>query len=252
MQLHPKIQALRNSIGHNPIHHFFPKKPVMETRAPKVENDRLCKQYFAVWGVPDDWGTVPVKGCFSKSLEERGPNSKSNYKIVVLWQHDQRDPLCIPKVLIEDEVGLYGEYEPDSVPSGDRCILQLRSGTINNGSYGFNYVWDKMEYDDNTGLVLMKECNLFEVSPVTIGSQKETFAVRSANGTYTDPFLEDETEDLIKQLPRKHHLEIRSLINRHISLAKIQPAEPTEQTLETREPKQVGIDYNYLISKFKV
>ena len=252
--LHPKIQALRNSIGHLPIHYFYPsqkkwdEKPI-EIRSIKTsdnQSERLIKQYFCIFGVPDDYGTVPIKGCFAKSLEERGPQSKANYKIVVLNQHDQKDPLCIPSVLKEDEIGLYGEYEPDEMPSGDRLVLQVRKGTINQGSYGFNYCWDKMDYDDLSGLILMREVDLFEVSPVTIGSQKSTFIVRSSNGQMVDQFLEEETEDLIKQLPRKYHLELRSIIDRHISLAKLEPA---KKPLEIVEPKQGGLDLNYLISK---
>jgi HK97 family phage prohead protease len=248
LKLHKKIEALRNSVGSSPIHRFYPTKQLKTTRSPKVDaNSRLIKQYFCIFGVPDDYGTVPVKGCFSKSLEERGPDSKSNYKIVVLNQHDQCDPLCIPKILIEDQVGLYGEYEPDQIPSGDRLITQVRSGTINQGSYGFNYIWDKMEYDSETELIMMKECNLFEVSPVTIGSQKETFVKRSTTGIMVDEFLEEETEDLIKQLPRKYHLELRSLIDRHISLAQIKPE---KKPLDEDEPQHGKvIDFDYLFSK---
>jgi HK97 family phage prohead protease len=219
---------------------------------PSSENPRLLKQYFAIWNVKDDLGCIPIKGCFKKSIEERGPNTNSTFKIVVLWCHDQRDPLCIPTVLKEDEIGLYAEYVPDPVPSGDRCVTQVRSGTINQGSYGFNYVWDKMEWDDNLEGIIMKEANLFEISPVSIASQRETFAVRNADGTYTDPYLDEETEELIKLVPRKHQLEIRSLIDRHISLAKAQPLELRQKTLGESKPKQVGIDYTALANRFSL
>lgn len=256
--LHPKIEALRSKIGHIPIHLFVPSRDKwneqpLETRSIKVsdtEGERLIKQYFCIFGVPDDYGTVPVKGCFSKSLQERGPKTKSNYKIVVLNQHDQKDPLCLPIILEEDEIGLYGEYEPDPMESGDRLLLQVRRGTINQGSYGFNYCWDKMEYDDSSGLILMKECDLQEVSPVTIGSQKQTFVVRNAAGVYEDKFLADETEDLIKQIPRKYQLELRSIISRHISLAQIQPLEHRQKALDEIKPKQGDFDINSLIKLF--
>lgn len=258
--LHPKIQALRDAVGHRPIHYFYPKRSEFEKKPievrspkPKSDNERLIQQYFCIFGIPDDYGTVPVKGAFQKSLDERGPNTKANYKILALWMHDRRDPLCVPNVLKEDEVGLYGEYEPDQVPSGDRCVLQVRSGTINQGSYGFNYIWDKMEYVEDTGLILMKEIELLEVSPVSIGSQKETFVVRAPNGEFTDEFLEEETEDLIKQLPRKYHLEIRTLIDRHITLAELKPLEQKRQALGNDKPKQGledEVDIDYLISKF--
>lgn len=256
MALHPKVLELRNKVGYQPIYHFVPQKKAWDSKPldirsikpAKKEGDRLIQQYFCIFGVPDDYGMVPVKGCFSKSIEERGPNSSSNYKIVVLNQHDQRDPLCIPLVLKEDEIGLYGEYEPDPMPSGDRLLMQVRRKTINNGSYGFNYVWDKMEYDDDTGLIFNKESELYEVSPITIGSQIETFVVRGNNG-WKDELLEEETEDLIHQLPRKYHLELRTLITRHISLAKLQPDELRQNPLEKRNKprKQGGLDIKKLL-----
>jgi uncharacterized protein len=254
--LHPKIQALRNEVGYLPIHEFMPNRKKYEEkdvkyRAPQSsdnDSERLIKQYFCIWGVPDDYGTQPMKGCFVKSLNERGPDSKATNKIVVLNQHNQRSPLCIPMVLKEDEIGLYGEYEPDpEIEENDILVKRVKRGTINGGSYGFNYVWDKMEYDEKSDSILMFECELFEVSPVTLASQGGTFVVRNKNGTYEDKFLEEETEDLIKQIPRKYHLEIRSLITRHISLAKMQPLQNKRKALKNGKPKQRGaIDYNFL------
>lgn len=258
MILHPKIQALRNSVGHIPIHYFYPTRskyealPLAQRAATTSSNDgdRLIKQYFCIFGIPDDYGTVPVKGCFAKSLNDRGVESKSSYKITVLNQHDQREPLCKPSVLIEDEIGLYGEYTPDEgIPSNDNLVKRVKNGTINNGSYGFNYIWDKMEYVEDTGLILMKEVDLFEVSPVTIGSQQETFVVRGANGEYIDKTLEYDTEYLLKQIPRQYHLEFRTIINRHISLAQQQPLETRQKALGEGKPKQVGIDFDYLLKK---
>lgn len=250
-QLHKKIEELRVRVGVSPIHKFYPSVSFGETRAPKVENERLIKQYFAIWGVRDSYGTAVIKGAFKKSIEERGPQSKAPSKIIVLWQHDSRDPLCVPNLIKEDDIGLYAEYEPDPVPSGDRCVIQTRSKTINQGSFGFNYVWDKMEYDDKTDTVYMKEVDAYELSPVTFGSNTETYVKRSSDGKVSDEFLLDETEDLIKQLPRKFHLELRNIIDRHISLAQAQPPEIRQQALDALKPKHEGLDYDYLLKKLK-
>lgn len=175
--MHKKIQQLRSKIDLQ-----GQLQPFVAIRAmanPVTTEDRLIKQYFCIFGIPDSYGTVPVKGCFNRSLGLRGPDSSSEQKIVVLNQHDPRDPLCVPIVLREDELGLYGEYEPDVMPSGDRLLTQIRSKTINQGSYGFDYIWEEMEYMENTGLILMHDVDLYEVSPVTYASQKETFVLRN-------------------------------------------------------------------------
>lgn len=261
MKLHPKVLELRNKVGYKPINLFVPSQKAwdavpLETRnirAADDSNERLIKQYFCIWGVKDDYGMKPIKGAFTKSLNERGPSTKSAYKIVVLNQHNQRDPLCIPNVLLEDEVGLYGEYEPDPMESGDRLVMQVRRGTIQNGSYGFNYVWDKMEYDESDDSIIAKEMDLYEVSPVTIGSQTGTFFVRNKDGVIEDPYLEEETEEAIKLLPRKHQLEIRSLITRHISLANSKPDELRRNPLEKRKPTKQSkkLDYSKLLKHLK-
>lgn len=249
-QLHPKIQALRKSVGSTPIlrAHVVNKLVEPETvRYTKKDDGRTLKQYFAIWGIPDDYGTVPIKGCFSKSLQDRGPASKATYKIVALYMHNLCDSVGLPSVLVEDEIGLYGEVPAlEGVQVADELVIRHNKGVCNNGSYGFNYVWDKMEYDDKTDKILVYETDLNEISFVTIGSQKETYGVRSSTGEYTDEFLSDETEDLIRLLPRKYHLELRSLIDRHITLAKLQPLEQRQKALEDGKPQQEDL-YDYLL-----
>lgn len=251
LQLHPKIESLRSSVGSSPMQKFSPSISFGENRSPKVDdNSRLIKQYFAIWGVRDSYGTAPIKGAFKKSIKERGPQSSAKSKIIVLWQHKPDDPLCVPNVIKEDDIGLYAEYEPDEVPSGDRCVTQVRSGTINQGSYGFNYIWDKMEYDEDTDTVYMKEVDLFELSPVTFGSCPDTYVKRNNDGIFVDEFLLEETEELIKQLPRQHHLELRNLIDRHITLAKSQPREIRQNALKNSKPQHEGL-YEYLLKNLK-
>lgn len=252
--LHPKILQLRNAVGNNAIYRSKPIEQPESTRSMNSSTDdgRLLKMYFCIFGVKDDYGCIPMKGCFKKSIEERGPKSNATYKITVLWQHKQDEPLCVPSILKEDDIGLYAEFSPDEgVETCDRCVIQVRSGTVNNGSYGFNYVWDKMRYDEKSDSILMYETELYEVSPVTIGSQTGTYAVRNAAGVYVDEFLADETEDLIKQIPRKLHLAIRSIIDRHISLAKTQPLEQRRRALGKNKPKQ-AINYKRVIKEFNL
>lgn len=250
-KLHAKIKELQLRVGNAPIHYA---DFAFEHRAQVSEDTRLIKAYFAVWGVPDMIGTVCVRGCFSKSLQERGPQSQAKQKILVLYMHDQKDPLCVPSVLKEDDYGLYGEFSPDEVPSGDRTVLQVKSGTINQFSFGFNYVWDKMEYDEQRKVVLMKEADLYEVSPVSIGSNKETFAVRSGYTVEQElEFLQEETEEFIKSVPRARQLEVRQLIARHISLSKSEPLEALRKALEDEKPVADGVAlYKSILNEIKL
>lgn len=217
-----------------------------------TESDRTVRGYLIAWGVKDTYGTIFVKGCCAKSIRERGPESQSKQKIAHLWQHEIDEPTGRFTVLKEDDYGLYFEAELDDVPIGDRELKQIRSGTLNQFSVGFDYLWDKMEYDEKSDAILLYEVQLMEGSVVTFGSNDQTYAFRSPEKLLADKEnLMDETEDFIKQLPRNKQLELRQLITRHISLANIKPVEPLEQV---REPKK-RVDYgelNKLLSTKKI
>lgn len=244
--MHPKIKELQ--LRATPINYA----DVLETRAAEVDDNRRIKGYLAVWNTRDDRGTAFVKGCFSKSLQERGVDSTGKYKIKFLWQHNQSDPLSNFEVLREDETGLYFEAVPDEVPSGDRAVMQVRSGTLNQFSVGFNYVWDKIEWDDSTDTLMLKEVELYEGSIVTIPSNKDTFAVRSAEQFETEfDMLNETTEGFIRSIPRDKQLELRSLLTRHISLAKVEPLELRQQALKQTKPTE-AIDYQYLLNNFNL
>jgi hypothetical protein len=101
--------------------------------------------------------------------------------------------------------------------------------------------------------ILLKEIDLYEGSAVTIGANMETYAIRSAQDlSLAKEYLHDETEDFIRSIPRKQQLELRQLIARHISLAKIEPDELRQKTLDNSEPTKGGIDYKYILNKFKL
>lgn len=255
MTLHPKIQQLKDSVGSSPIRKARVVKSVEVDMAKRAaspnDNPRRLRQYFCIWGIKDDYGTVPIKGCFSKSIKERGPQSKASYKIVALYMHDQDDSVGLPVILEEDEIGLYAEVDIlEGIQVADELVIRHKAGVCNNGSYGFDYVWDKMEYDEENDAILMKECELFEISFVTIGSQTETYGVRKSNGEYSDDGLVDETDEFLRLIPSKNRLQLRNLIDRHITLAKNQPIAKREKSLEEDKPKHVMVDYDYLNSKF--
>jgi len=256
MTLHPKILELRSKVGSTPIHKSTPVIQPPQIRASssqESDNPRLMKRYFAVWGEKDDYGTVPMKGCFKKSIKERGPKSSAAQKITVLYAHNQSKPLCVPDLIKEDEIGLYAEFIPDEgVQHCDEAVIQMRSGTINGGSYGFNYVWDSMVWNEKKEVIEMNECYLYELSPVVFGAQSGTFAVRnSITNVFEDEFLSEETEQLLKCMPRDKQLEMRNLIDRHISLAKLNQPNYQERSSLDDKPKHGGIDYKYLITNLK-
>jgi len=216
----------------------------LKERSSKLD-DRIVEGYAVIWRKANDCGEKFIKGAFTKSIRERGPGSGANYEIKFLYQHNQGDALSLFDELKEDEIGLYFRTKPlDDVPSADRVLKQLRSGTLNNFSQGFDFVWDMMEYDESDDTVVVKEAKLFEISVVGIPADMNTFAIRSKENI---ELLHDDTEDFIMGLPRAKQLEAREIFARHKTLLNIGPDEQRKKTLDVK-PDEIGIDYNYLLN----
>lgn len=240
--LQDKIQQIKQRAA--PI--SFSTIAINENEDVVTLEDRVIRGYLVKWNNKNMFNEVFVKGAFAKSIRERGPGSQAKYKLTFLWQHDQHDPLALFAVLKEDDFGLYFETMPlDDVPNAERAIKQIKSGTLNQFSVGFDYVWDKIEYDEKTDSLILLEVDLFEGSVVTIGADMETFAIRSKEGLSD---LHDDIEDFINQIPRKDRLQARKLFALQKSLIPIEPFEQRKKTLNEDKKDKKAIDYSYLLN----
>jgi HK97 family phage prohead protease len=206
--------------------------------------------YLAVFGVKDSDSDILIKGCFAKSINERGPESSSNGKIAFCWQHDIKDPIGLFTTLKEDNFGLYFEAElddTDAVPIAKRALAQMKSGTLNQFSIGYQYVWDKIEYDESVDAFIVKEVNLFEGSVVTLGANSYTYfaGMKSEQKEAAVNDLKKETETIIKSLPKDFQYQTRQLIAKHIALAQSQPGKPLKE-----ESKPFDLDKAIQQTKF--
>lgn len=247
-KMHPKIKELY--LRSKPFNTFFTPESAMselQTRAANLDvKDDEVACYFCVWGVRDDRGTGWLKGTFNKSVRERGPLSSANQKIVTVWMHDLKDPIGKPVKMGEDDFGAWAVVkfdDPEAVPNAKRAKSQLDSGTLNGWSFGFDYVWDKMKYDEKTDTIWGAEADLYEISPITIPSMRETQTIRSREDFEDRKFrLDDKTENLLASLPRMKQLQLRQLLTEHISLAKFEPDNfetIKARTLKHNKPKSL-------------
>ena len=141
------------------------------------EERHIIRVKFASFGNKDSAGEILVKGCFAKSIKERGPESTTNRKIPFVWQHNMQDP--IGKVLKIEEMddGAYAEIRLsnfDAVPNAKRAWHQFQDGDINQASFMYGYVPDKTLYDEEQDALILKEVILWEISIVTMGCNEET------------------------------------------------------------------------------
>ncbi len=126
--------------------------------------------YGSVFGVKDSYDDVVVNGAFSKSLQawrEKGAFP------AMLWQHQMDEPIGIYTEMKEDDVGLYvkGRLLIDDDPLAKRAHAHMKAGSLTGLSIG--YILKEWEYDKNKDVFLLKEIDLWEVSPVTFPSNDE-------------------------------------------------------------------------------
>lgn len=187
---------------------------------------RKISGYAAIFNNKDKADDILLKGCFSKSIEERGPQSTANDKIILLWQHDQREPLGRITELKEDDRGLYFEAVIDDFELGDRAIKQLESGTLNQFSIGYNYVWENVEYDSVKDAYIVKEVKLHEISVVSIGCNGLTeYLGLKSNEEFDQAYkdLANEITEATKHMSAKKQAWIQNIIGKAMSLASMKP-----------------------------
>lgn len=246
MTLHPKIQELRKRAA---AINYSSTVVTTDGRLEERENlldKRIVEGYGCIWGSVNLHGERFHKGAFARSIRENGPDSEAAYKIKFRDEHGRACALF--EVLEEDEIGLYFRTKPlDDVSWADDMLTQLRSGTINNFSNGFNYVFaqNTMKYSETENVLDIFEARLFEISGTAIPSDMNTFVLRSAD----NEDLFELTEDFIKSLPRKNQLEARRIFALHKSQAETEAHKTEVEAQRNQQPIATGINYNYLINQ---
>lgn len=212
---------------------------------------RTISGYASVFGNKDKAGDILIKGCFSKSIQDRGPESAANDKIIMLWMHDMNEPIGRLTVLYEDDKGLYFEAPIDDVPRGNQAIKQLESGTLNQFSIGYQYVWENCEYDAEKDAFMVKEVKLHEISVVSIGCNGETEylglkSIEDAEKAYEE--LNAEISEVCSGMSAPKQQKIQRIISKVISLSSFKPENRKESSLEGQKADMHG---NKVKSMFK-
>jgi HK97 family phage prohead protease len=229
-------QTIRRSA--NPVWYKSINQKAVEVN----QQSRTVSGMLAAFGNIDEGRDMLIRGCFAKSIAEHGPGSNSDRKIAFLWQHESDDPIGRFTKLEETDEGLYFEAEIDEVPSGDRALKQYASGTLNQHSIGFNYVWDKIEYNNEGDFFLVKEVKLYEGSVVSFGMNENTPFLGFKSLQSGDVW--QEVEAFLKSPDTENKTKFRKNIQKILSLSENEPVRPLETV-----PEPV-IEFDKLIKSF--
>lgn len=142
-----------------------------------LQENGSIKGYGSTFGgKPDSYKDVIQQGSFLAALAKNG---RGGMGFPMLWMHDSHDPAGVWEKLNENGKGLYveGPIENQS-QEGLRKYNLAKMGAVKGLSIGFDLDRDKngrvdtkvYDYDEKTGVRLLKKINLWEVSLVTFAA----------------------------------------------------------------------------------
>jgi len=197
------------------------------------------------FGNKDDDGDIVQKGAFAKSLLERGVGSKTDRKIAYLKFHDMKMPLGTFKELYETDRGLEAVGRIDETALGDETLIQIQNKTLNQHSIGFEYIWDKIDYDETNDAFIVKEINLWEGSLVVLGTNENTGVLEVRGKDFDDQVAEvmSDLEKHLKGIEYKSQYDLRRVFSKVLTLVEHATLKPSKDTLK---PDIKTVDWSHI------
>ena len=209
---------------------------------------RTVTGYLAVFGNIDSDMDRLVKGCFAKSLMERGVGTTGGNTIAHLWQHKMDMPLGTYTVLKEDDKGLYFECPYDDIQKANDALVQFKSGTLKNFSIGYSYIWDKMMWNTNDECFDIYELNLCEGSVVTLAANTLAMYTGMKAEQIVDEIqvLKEEAEEIFSTLKPRKRYELGQIFTKLMTLSQVKPQLESKDALkleaERKEAERIAAE----------
>ncbi|WP_372613340.1 HK97 family phage prohead protease [Aquicoccus sp.] len=122
----------------------------------------VIEGYASLFGARDQGGDVVEAGAYAASLKRLAGEGR---RVKMLWQHDPAQPIGIWDEVREDGRGLYVKGRLlDAVGRAREAAALIAAGAIDGLSIGYRTLRARK---GDTGLRLLKELELWEVSLVT-------------------------------------------------------------------------------------
>ena len=219
--------------------------------------NRMVEGYFSAFNNIDSDSDRIQKGAFLKSIQEHGPDSKTNRKIAHLAFHDVTRPIGVIEELKEDEKGLYFRSKMGTHTEGEDFLKMYESGIIREHSIGFNYLADKIKESklNNQTVWDIQEVKLWEGSAVVFGSNSETPNLTNVKSQEDiNKFLDEYNErmelcikavidcKLSEKFNNLFHLELEALKIGYNSLVKFEPFNKSTQEIDEPNKEKEEIE----------
>jgi len=161
---------------------------VRPLKVKSVNDDGTFEGYGSVFHVEDSYKDVVVPGAFVKSIAH---HKTKGMMPALLWQHNSSKPLGVWEEMKEDEHGLFckGRLLIEDVQLAKEAHALLKAGAISGLSIGYRTIID--EYDRESGIVTLKELELWETSLVTFPANDAARVTGVKNIRDFEKFLRD-------------------------------------------------------------
>ena len=162
-----------------------------------LKSDGTFTGYASVYGELDSHHDIVIKGAFTNSIEKRY-RQKKRKNIPMLWQHDTRQPIGVYPIedLKEDDTGFLvaGVCNLD-VQQGREAHALMKQDALSGLSIGYSTIDEDYSHDGNVRI--LKEVDLWEISPVTFpsGDSARIVGVKALEGIQTIRDLETYLRD---------------------------------------------------------
>jgi len=172
--------------------------------------------YGSIFGNVDSYGEKVVPGAFVDSLAK---HRREGTAVLMLWQHDNHEPIGVWEDLAEDAKGLWGKGRLImEVQRAREVYALLRAKAVRGLSIGYR----ELDIDKESGIRVLKKLDLWEISPVSFpansrarveavkSERMDEFARRLRDG---DPMPVKEFEDLLREagVPKAMAVQIASV-----------------------------------------
>lgn len=167
-----------------------------------LSEDGTFEGYGSVFGNVDSYGEKVMPGAFVESLAR---HKREGSNVLMLWNHDSREPIGVWEDLAEDAKGLWGK---------GRFLLDIQRArevhtlAKNKAIGGLSIGYREIETEPDGNIRLLKKLDLYEISPVTFPANRrariegvksermEEFARRLRDG---DPMPIKDFEDILRE-----------------------------------------------------
>lgn len=161
------------------MENLFFGKSVSNTVKDIDMGSRTVIAHASIFGNIDSDDDIIQRGAYLKTIQENGPNGKN--RVWHLFNHETEYPLSKPKVLREDEKGLYFESTmPDTEMAND--ILKLyEAGYLTEHSVWIRIIKAQEQVIESRQVRVISEVALMEVSSVLWGANEmaQTIGLKS-------------------------------------------------------------------------